>query len=94
MTTTLGIKVDENIRSRLKILGEARQRSTHWIMKEAILRYLEREEEIERRNMEADDAWNEYSETGQYVSHEDMTAWLDTWGTDKETQCPVITNQG
>ena len=92
MTTTLGIKVDEEIRSRLKTLGEARQRSTHWIMKEAILRYLEREEEIERRNREADEAWKEYKETGQYVSNEDMAAWLDTWGTDKETKCPTVTN--
>jgi len=93
MTTTLGIKVDEEIRSRLKTLGAARQRSTHWIMKEAILRYLEREEEIERRNKDADEAWKEYRETGQYVSHEDMTAWLDTWGTDKEAQCPAITKR-
>lgn len=93
MTTTLGIKVDDEIRSRLKKLGEARQRTAHWLMKDAILRYLEREEEIERRNIEADQAWKEYKETGQYVSHEDMTTWLDTWGTDKETQCPAITNQ-
>jgi predicted transcriptional regulator len=92
MTTTLGIKVDEEIRTRLKTLGETRHRSTHWIMKEAIRVYLEREEEIERRNMQADEAWKEYKESGQYVSHEDMTAWLDTWGTDKETQCPTITN--
>jgi predicted transcriptional regulator len=91
MTTTLGIKVDETIRFRLKALGEARQRSTHWLMKDAILRYLENEEETERRNQEADHAWKDYKTTGQHVNHEEMTAWLDTWGTDKEEQCPNIT---
>jgi predicted transcriptional regulator len=92
MTTTLGIKVDEDIRFRLKALGEARQRSTHWIMKDAILRYLEHKEEIERRNIQADQAWKDYKETGQYVNHEDMMVWLGTWGTDREAECPNIKN--
>jgi predicted transcriptional regulator len=92
MTTTMGVKIDEEIRSRLKTLGEARKRSTHWIMKEAIVRYLEQEEEIERRNLEANQAWKDYMETGVHVTNENMTDWLDSWGTDKEIKCPSITN--
>lgn len=91
MTTTLGIKVDDDIRMRLKTLGEARQRTPHWLMKDAILRYLEHEEEIERRNMQASNAWKEYIETGQYVGNDKMMEWLDSWGTDKEIECPTIT---
>lgn len=37
---------------------------------------------IEQQNREADKAWAEYQETGQFVSHEVMSAWLDTWGTE------------
>lgn len=88
--TTMGVKLDEETRNRLKALAEARRRSPHWIMREAIERYLEREEEIERRNQEADEAWEEFQRTGQFVSHEAMTAWLDTWGTDKEGPCPDL----
>jgi predicted transcriptional regulator len=86
--TTMGIKLDDETRDRLKALAEARRRSAHWLMKEAIAQYLQREEEIERRNREADAAWDEYRVTGKSVSHEDMSAWLDSWGTDKEGPCP------
>lgn len=88
MTTTMGIKLDEDTRARLKALGAAKQRSPHWLMREAIREYLDKEEQIERRNAEADEAWEEYKRTGQFVSNEAMTAWLDTWGTDKEGPCP------
>jgi predicted transcriptional regulator len=77
MTTTMGIKLD----------NETRQRSAHWLMREAIREYLDREEQVERRNAEADEAWAEYRRTGQSVSNEAMTAWLDTWGMDKEGPC-------
>jgi len=90
MTTTLGIKLDDETRQRLKALGAARQRSVHWLMREAILEYLDREEQVERRNTQADEAWAEYRCTGQSVSNEAMTAWLDTWGTDKEGPCPDL----
>lgn len=88
MTTTMGVKMDETTRDRLKSLSAAKQRSAHWLMREAIREYLDKEEKIENRNQEADAAWAEYQRTGQFVSNEAVTAWLDTWGTDKESQCP------
>lgn len=93
MAVTMGVKIDEEIRTRLKVLGEARRRSPHWLMKEAICQYLEHEEEIERRNQEASMAWNEYQKTGEFVSNEDMMSWLGTWGTDREIPCPKITKK-
>ncbi|MBM4201379.1 MAG: ribbon-helix-helix protein, CopG family [Gammaproteobacteria bacterium] len=89
MTTTVGVKLDNEIRDRLKALSELKHRSAHWIMREAIREYLDREEEIERRNLEADEAWEEYRRSGKGVSDEAMTAWLDSWGTDKEGPCPA-----
>ncbi|MEQ1790130.1 MAG: CopG family transcriptional regulator, partial [Rickettsiales bacterium] len=59
--------------------------------KEAIYKDLEHEEEIERRNQEAAEAWQKYQKTGEFVSNQDMIAWLDTWGTDREKPCPKIT---
>ena len=88
MTTTMGVKMDETTRDRLKSLSAAKQRSAHWLMQEAIREYLDKEEKIENRNQEADAAWAEYQHTGKFVSNEAVTAWFDTWGTDKESQCP------
>lgn len=88
--TTMGVKLDESIRTRLKALGESRDRTPHWLMKKAICEFLEREEALERRNKQADEAYAEYLETGQTVSHEEMAAWLETWGTDEEGECPRL----
>lgn len=88
MTTTMGVKLDEQTRDRLKSLSVVKRRSAHWLMREAIREYLDKEEEIETRNREADAAWDDYQHSGKSVSHETVTAWLDTWGTDKEGVCP------
>lgn len=90
--TTMGVKLDKTTRARLKNLGKIKDRSPHWLMKDAISRYLDKEEELERRNREADEAWEEYQKTGQSVSHEAMTRWLDSWGTDEEGPCPEAEN--
>jgi hypothetical protein len=42
------------------------------------------ESDEDKRNRQADVAWIEYRRTGEFVSNEAMTAWLDTWGTDRE----------
>jgi len=89
----MGVKLDDETRERLKVMGGLKRRSVHWIMKEAIREYLDKEEEIEKRNREADEAWKEYRQTGKGVSHEEITAWLDSWGTDKETPCPDLKPQ-
>lgn len=88
--TTMGVKLNEEVRTRLKTLGESRDRTPHWLMKTAITEFLDREEKLDYRNKEADEALSEYQATGQYVSHENMEAWLETWGSDKESTCPEL----
>ena len=84
----VGVKLPLHERERLKKLGEHKQRSTHWLMKDAIVQYLEREEAAERFKQETIDAWEEFQVTGEHLSHDDVKAWLETWGTDHETACP------
>lgn len=74
MSITIGVKLDEEIRDRLKSLGTARQRSTHWLMREAIRESLEKEEAIESRNREADEVWADYKHSGKFVSYEVMAS--------------------
>ena len=86
--TTKAVKLDENIYERLKALGETRQRSPHWLMKEAIRQFLEREEEAEQIRRDTMARWEQFEATGKTVSHDAVDAWLKTWGTDHETKCP------
>ncbi len=76
-TTTVGVKLDDETRARLKKLGQAKQRATHWMVKEAVARYLEVEERYERERAEDLARWERYVETGHAVPHETVTAWLD-----------------
>lgn len=88
MSATMGVKLDEEMRERLKSLGKIKQRSPHWLMKEAIREYVEKEEETEAHNREADEAWSEYKQTGKGVTNEQMLAWFDALETGKKTKCP------
>ena len=37
--TTMGVKLDDEVRTRLKALGECRDRTPHWLMKTAITEF-------------------------------------------------------
>lgn len=88
MNATMGVKLDEETRNRLKSLGKTKQRTPHWLMREAIREYIEKEEVFEARNREADEAWEEYQLTGKGVTHETMSAWFDDLEAGKESECP------
>lgn len=74
MATSL--KLDEMLKGRIQHLANARRRSAHWIMREAIQQYVEREEQREAFKQDAMRAWNQYQATGQHVTAEDADAWL------------------
>jgi predicted transcriptional regulator len=76
-TTTMGVKLDDETRARLKQLGERKQRSTHWLMREAIHRYLDTEERYEDEKAEDRERWQRYLETGIAIPHEDVKMRLD-----------------
>jgi len=72
----VAIKIDEDTRERVKRLAEARRRSSHWMMLEAIRQYVEREEKREAFRQDGIRAWNEYQSTGLHVTLEEADAWL------------------
>ena len=88
-TRAIAIKIDPDTRERVKRLAEARHRTPHWVMREAISQYVEREEKREAFRQNALNAWNEYRETGLHVTGDEVIPWLDTWGEENETAAPV-----
>ncbi|MBI5140697.1 MAG: CopG family transcriptional regulator [Nitrospirae bacterium] len=85
----VGIKLSLQERERLKKLGEQKQRSAHWLAKEAISQYLDREEAAEQFRQETLNRWEEYCTTGATIPNDSVMAWLDSWGTDKEQKTPA-----
>lgn len=83
------IKIDPEIKKRVKRLADARQRTPHWLMREAIVQYVEREERREAFRRDTLDAWEEYRTTGLHATAERVDAWLQSWGTDEEPPAPA-----
>ena len=88
MAKTTSIKLDDELKGRVQHLAETRRRSSHWIMREAIAQYVEREEARESFKQEALASWTAYKETGRHLTGEEVRGWLNTWGTDDESAVP------
>ncbi len=82
------IKIDDDLKGRIQQLAETRQRSAHWIMREALKQYVEREEARESFRQEAMASWAAYQETGRHLTGEEVRSWLSGWGTEAETDAP------
>jgi predicted transcriptional regulator len=88
-TKTVSVKLDADIRARIDHLAETRHRSAHWVMREAINQYVEREEKREAFRQDTLNAWAEYKETGLHTSGVEVEAWLESWGAENELPAPV-----
>jgi len=73
--STIGIRLDDETQARLKTLGEARDRSPHYLMKEAIAEFLAREEAVESEKTLMQSRWERFELTGETVSQKEMAAW-------------------
>lgn len=74
--STTSLKLDEATKSKVQRLAAARRRSSHWIMREAIEQYVEREEKREQFRQSAIAAWNDYQANGLHVTANEADAWL------------------
>jgi predicted transcriptional regulator len=72
----VAIKIDASTKERVKRLAIARNRTPHWLMREAISQYVEREERREALRQDGIQAWNEYQATGLHVTAQEADAWL------------------
>lgn len=70
------IKIDQATKERMKRLADARHRSPHWLILEAIRQYIDREEKREEFRQSGIGAWVGYQTTGLHVTLEEADAWL------------------
>jgi predicted transcriptional regulator len=82
------IKMDSETRERMKRLAEARHRTPHWMILEAIRQYVDREEKREAFRQDGIRAWNEYQSTGLHVSMEEADAWFAQLETGQDVEPP------
>jgi len=86
--STTSLKLDARIKKRMQKLAEARSRSAHWLMREAIEQYVEREEKREALRQAALAAWADYRATGLHVTASEADEWLEKLEAGKDADAP------
>ena len=74
--STTSLKIDSAMKERVHRLASARRRSPHWVMREAVEQYVEREEKRERLRQDALAAWADYQTTSRHLTAEEADSWL------------------
>jgi predicted transcriptional regulator len=86
---TTSLKLDAETKARLQRLAEARRRSPHWLMREAIEQYVDREERRERLRQDAFAAWAKYRASGRHVTGTEVDAWLARLEAGEDSEPPA-----
>jgi predicted transcriptional regulator len=88
-STTTSLKLDPEVKERIQRLAESQRRTAHWIMREAIEQYVEREEKRELFRQETLASWEDFKATGLHLRDEEVEAWLKKIESgDLETKLP------
>ncbi|HEX9153524.1 MAG TPA: ribbon-helix-helix protein, CopG family [Candidatus Saccharimonadales bacterium] len=88
MSSTQAIKLDDETNNRLKTLAQQRNRSAHWLMRDALQRYLIEEERYEREKAEDLAEYEDYLIAGKAVDNEAVVSWLNELTNGKKTAWP------
>lgn len=86
--STTSIKLEDDLRDRLNHLAAIRQRSAHWLMRQAIGEFVDREERRERFKRDAEEAWEDYQATGLHLTGEEVEAWLEKQAAGDDPKMP------
>jgi len=81
---TVAIRLSEETQDRLKALGQRRDRSPHYLMKEAVEKYLSDEEALEAELELMQKRWERFELTGETITHDNLKSWAEGLSTTSE----------
>jgi predicted transcriptional regulator len=74
---TVSIKLDPSDRERIASLAVIKKRAPHYLMKEAIVEYIRREEARQNFIQAAETAFEHYKQTGRHITLDEFSTWVD-----------------
>jgi predicted transcriptional regulator len=83
-SVTLSIRLKPAIKKRLAQLAKTSGRSSNFLISDAVESYVADQERMLAEVRQAD----RQVKSGHYIKHQDMKAWLLSWGTDRELPPP------
>lgn len=88
-TSTVTLKLDTTYRDRLKSLAVIKKRTAHYLMKEAIERYLQAEEAQQTILSSVDDSVAHFETTGLHITLNEVQAWTKEVKINRNAQLPA-----
>lgn len=86
---TVSVKLDPAERGRIAALASMKKRTPHYLMREAILDYVSREESRLNFIAAAESAFEHYKQTGLHVTLDEFSTWVDTVQDNADTPVPA-----
>ena len=83
-SSTLSVRLRPEVKRRLAKLARSSGRSSNFLVSDAIESYVDAQERLLAEIRESD----RQLKNGHYIKHEDMKAWLLSWGTKRELPPP------
>ena len=87
--STVTVKLDPSDRDRIVALAAKKDRTAHYLMKEAIREYIQREEAQHNFIDAAKQSFEHYKETGLHISLDEFSAWVDEAEKNPNASMPV-----
>jgi len=87
-TSTTSLKLDAEMKERVQRLASAQRRTAHWVMREAIEQYVERQEKREQFLRDGLAAWEDYRATGLHLTEEEVDDWLAKLEAGEDAELP------
>jgi predicted transcriptional regulator len=86
------VKIEASVKQRVQDLAKARQRTPHWLMHEAIVQFVDREEKRESFRQDAIQAWDAYRLTGLHVTATEADEWMAKLEAGEDVEPPECHN--
>lgn len=86
---TVTVKLDPVDRNRIAALATIKKRTPHYLMKEAILAYVQKEEARQNFIKAAETSFEHYKETGLHITLEELSTWVDDVQQNPDTPVPA-----
>jgi predicted transcriptional regulator len=83
-TTSLSFRVPKDKADKLEELADAMDRPRSWLLRQALDAYLD----VQAWQVAHIEEGRRELREGKGIPHEKVVAWLETWGTDDETDPP------
>ena len=82
------LSLDDVDQDRIASLASAKKRTPHYLMKEAILEHLQKEEARQNFIAAAESSFVHYKDTGLHITLDEFDSWVDQVQQDPSTPMP------